>query len=56
MRLHITTSISGRMFAKTKPWILKIVLKNGGDWTYQTSPTLNMELRKALKLIEERTS
>jgi hypothetical protein len=56
MRLYISTSIAGRMFAKKAPWILKIVLKNGGDWTYKTSPTHNMEFRKALKLIEEKIS
>lgn len=56
MRLYIATSIAGRMFAKKDPWTLKIVLKNGGDWTYQTSPTHNMEFRKALKLIEEKIS
>ena len=44
------------MFAKKDPWILKIVLKNGGDWRYKTSPTHNMEFRNALKLIEEKIS
>ncbi len=56
MRLYIATSIAGRIFAKKDPWTLKIVLKNGGDWTYQTSPTHNMKFRKALKLIEEKIS
>ena len=34
---YVYKSLLNQMFAKDDPWILKIKLKNGGDWTYKTS-------------------
>jgi len=53
-KLYITTSYFGRMFSHEDPWIFKVDLKNGGDWTYKTSYKLNSEFRKIVQLLNER--
>ncbi|TRZ43977.1 hypothetical protein [Robertkochia solimangrovi] len=51
-RIMITTSF----FANNDPLILKIILKNGGDWTYVTSNKYNPDFRKTINQIQSRCS
>lgn len=51
-KIYISTSLSGQIFAKDDPWILKITKKNGGSWTYKTSPKPNSDFNKVIELLK----
>lgn len=53
-RLYIATSFFGRVFAHEDPWELKVIKKNGGDWTYKTSYKFNSEFRQAIVLLNNK--
>ncbi|MFD2561432.1 hypothetical protein [Aquimarina rubra] len=51
-KLHIMSSLTAQIFSKNDPWILKIIKKNGGDWTYKTSPKSNSEFNQTIQLLK----
>ncbi|WP_313112118.1 hypothetical protein [Aequorivita sediminis] len=50
-KLYMQLSYTARMFSNNEPKILKVLLKNGGEWTYKTSSTYDPQFRKALHVI-----
>lgn len=48
-----TTTWEGILFSDSDPWRLKVLLKNGGDWTYETSYRKNQKFREAVMLVNE---
>ena len=46
------TSLIAQIFSKNDPWVLKIINKNGGDWTYKTSHKKNSEFNQVIKLLK----
>lgn len=53
-RLYISTSFFGRVFAHEDPWALKVIMNNGGDWTYKTSYKFNSEFRQTIVLLNNK--
>jgi len=56
MRMYSSISLAGRIFSKDDNWILRINLKNGGDWKYKTTHTHNEKFSNALSLIKNKLS
>ena len=51
-KLYMLTSLIAQIFSKNDPWVLKIINKNGGDWTYKTSHKKNSEFNQVIKLLK----
>tara|TARA_R110001606_G_scaffold221789_3_gene369634 strand:- start:537 stop:1232 length:696 start_codon:yes stop_codon:yes gene_type:complete len=54
MKMYSSISLAGRIFSKDDNWILKINLRNGGDWKYKISHLHNDKFSKALRLIKNK--
>ncbi|WP_299443161.1 hypothetical protein [uncultured Aquimarina sp.] len=51
-KLYMLTSLTAQIFSKNDPWVLKIILKNRGNWTYKTSPKQNSEFSQTIRLLK----
>lgn len=54
MKMYSSISLAGRIFSKDDNWVLKINLRNGGDWKYKTSHLQNDKFSTALRLINNK--
>ncbi len=54
MKIYSKISLAGRIFSKNDNWILRISLKNGGDWKYKTKHVHNDQFSEALRLIKNK--
>jgi len=54
MRFNIWTSLAGLLFAKDDPWKIKVVLQNGGEWSYKTAPRSPEDMLKVLDFINQK--
>ncbi|RKF05160.1 hypothetical protein C8N26_0561 [Tenacibaculum lutimaris] len=51
-KLYLIFSIRAKIFMPQDPWILKIYLKNGGSWEYETSHKPNNEFNTIIKQLK----
>lgn len=55
-KIYILTSLTAQIFSKNDLWLLKITKKNGGHWTYKTSPERNLEFNQLVNYLKTRVT